>query len=161
MRRTLVTTPPGPREALTALNEIGARRQQVVDVATGIPNWYWLFVGLPMIALAVAVDSRNRLAIGIGAAGFVLVVLAATAAVVIPSYRRAQWHRELLGTQGPVAIIVFVGTVVGGTLALAFGLQALEVAHPATIACIVGGAAVIVGGPLLMRRLRRIMLEGS
>jgi hypothetical protein len=92
---------------------------------------------------------------------FVVIVLGATATVVVPSYRRAQWHGDLLGTNGPIAIITFVGLVVGGTLALAFGLQAARVGHPATIACVAGAAAVIAGGPLLMRRLRTIMLTRS
>lgn len=155
-----MTAPPGPRDALTALDEIGERRQQVVDVAT-IPNWYWLFVGLPMIGLAVAVDTRAGVTIGIGVVGFVVVVLAATAAVVVPRYRRAQWHPELLGTRGPLAIVAFVGVVVIGTLALAFSLQAAGVPHPATIACVFGGAGVVLGGPILTRRLRSIMLQRS
>lgn len=155
-----MTAPRGPRQALTALNEIGSRRQQVVNVAT-IPNWYWLFVGLPMIGLALAVDTRNSTTIGVGVTAFVIVVLTATAAVMVPSYRRAQWHRELLGTRGPISIIAFVGVAVGATLGLAFGLQAAGVTHPATIACLIGAAGVIFGGPILMRRLRSIMLERS
>jgi amino acid transporter len=105
------------------------------------------------------VDTRTSVTIGIGVVAFVIVVLAATAAVVVPRYRRAQWHPELLGTHGPISIVAFVGVVVIGTLALAFSLQSAGVPHPATIACVFGAAAVVLGGPILMRRLRSIMLQ--
>ena len=51
-----------------------------------------------------------------------------------------------------------VWVVVGVSLALAFALQATGVSHPATIGCAVGALVVIIGGPILMRRLRSIML---
>jgi len=47
---------------------------------------------------------------------------------------------------------------VGCTLGLAFGLRAAGVHYPATLACLAGGIALGLGGPVLMRALRRIML---
>ena len=44
------------------------------------------------------------------------------------------------------------------TLALAFALRAAHVRYPATWACLAGGIPMGLGGPVLMRRLRRIML---
>lgn len=150
--------PVGPRMASAALEEIALRRRQVVDAATTFPGWYWPILGLAMVGLAAVIDTRNAVAIGIAAASFVLIVLADTASVVIPRYRRAQWNQELLGARGALAIVAFVWVVVGGSLALAFALQATGVSHPTTIGCAVGAAGVIVGGPMLMRRLRKIML---
>lgn len=151
-------TPAEPRMASAALEEIALRRRQVVDAATTFPGWYWPIIGLAMFGLAVVVDTRSAVAIGIAAACFVLVALADTASVVVPRYRRAQWNQELLGARGAFAIVAFVWVVVGGSLALAFALRATGVSHPATIGCAVGAFGVIVAGPILMRRLRSIML---
>lgn len=150
--------PVEPRVASAALEEIALRRRQVVDAATTFPVWYWPVIGLAMVGLAVVVDTRHAIAIGIAAACFVVVVLADSATVVIPRYHRAQWSQELLGARGAIAIVAFVWVVVGGTLALAFTLQATRVSHPATIGCAIGAVAIIVGGPMLMRRIRSIML---
>lgn len=150
--------PIEPRVASDALEDVALRRRQVVDAATTFPGWYWPIIGLAMVGLAVVVDTRNPVAIGIAVACFVLAVLADTAVVVIPRYRRAQWNQELLGARGAFAIVVFVWVVVGGSLALAFALQATGVSHPATIGCAVGAVGVILVGPILMRRLRTIML---
>ena len=57
-----------------------------------------------------------------------------------------------------MAILGFVALIVGGTLGLAFGLRGAGVPYPATLACAVGGTAMGLGGPVLMRALRRIML---
>jgi hypothetical protein len=48
--------------------------------------------------------------------------------------------------------------IVAGTIGIAFALRAAGVSHPATLACLAGGLAMGVGGPVLMRALRRIML---
>jgi hypothetical protein len=150
--------PVEPRMASAALEEIALRRRQVADAATTFPVWYWSIIGVAMVGLAVIVDARNPVGIGIAATCFVLVVLADTALVVVPRYRRAQWNQELLGAPGALAIVAFVWVVVGGSLALAFALRATGVSHPATIGCAVGAVGVIVGGPILMRQLRNIML---
>jgi hypothetical protein len=57
-----------------------------------------------------------------------------------------------------VAILGFVAVIVGCTLGLAFALRAAHVHYPATLACLAGGLAMGLSGPVLMRRLRRIML---
>jgi hypothetical protein len=150
--------PIEPRAASAALEDVALRRRQVVDAATSFPGWYWPIIGLAMVGLAAVVDTRNSVAIGVSAAGFVLAVVADTAFVVAPRYRRAQWNQELLGARGAFAIVAFVWVVVGGSLALAFALQAAGASHPATIGCAVGAVGVIFGGPRLMSRLRSIML---
>ena len=94
--------PLEPRMASAALEEIALRRRQVVDAATTFPGWYWPIIGLAMVGLAVVVDTRDAVAIGIAAACFVLAVLADTASVVVPRYRRAQWNQELLGAPEPL-----------------------------------------------------------
>ena len=78
--------------------------------------------------------------------------------VVRSQFLRARLRDGLLDGRGVVAILGFVALIVGCTLGLAFGLRAAGVSHPATLACLAGGIALGLGGPVLMRMLRQIML---
>ena len=148
-----------PDEAAKALAHIRQRQEQVVDV-TAIPAWYWWAVGALMVGLSLAVETRRSTVIGLGVSGFVPGILAATGWVVRRALR-VQVRNELLGARGVLLILGFVGAVVAVTLAVAFSLRAAGVGHPATLADLVGAAALIVGGPVLTRRLRRIMLANT
>ena len=146
-----------PAEAAQALADIQLRQQQVIDLAM-IPAWYWWAVGALMVVLAVGVDSHSPVAIGLTVPVFVLGMLAATGWVVGRAFRHAQVRNGLMDGHAVVAILVFDALIVGGTIALAFGLRAAGVGHPATLACVAGGLVMGLGGPVLMRRLRAIML---
>ena len=147
----------GPGEAARALDEIQRRQQQVIDLAT-IPGWYWWAVGALMVVLGVGVDVRTPVAIGITVSVFVVGMLSATGWVVGRSFLHAQPRNDLLDGRGVLAILGFVFLIVAGTLGIAFGLRAAGVSYPATLACLAGGLAMGVGGPMLMRFLRRVML---
>jgi len=73
-------------------------------------------------------------------------------------FRQARLRNGLLDGRGVAAILGFVALIVGGTLGIAFGLRAAGIHYPATLACLAGGVAMGLGGPVLMRTLRRIML---
>jgi hypothetical protein len=148
---------PSPAEAVHALADIQLRQQQVIDLAT-IPVWYWWAVGALMVVLAAGVDSRAPAAVGVSVTVFVLGVLAATGWVVGRAFRHAQLRNGLLDGRAVAAILGFVAVIVGGTIGLAFGLRAAGAGHPATLACLAGGLVMGMGGPVLMRRLRVIML---
>ena len=144
-------------EAAQALADIQRRQQQVIDQAT-LPGWYWWSVGALMVVLAVGVDTRTPAVLGSAVAVFVVGLLSATGVVVRSQFLRARLRDGLLDGRGVVAILGFVALIVGCTLGLAFGLRAAGVSHPATLACLAGGIALGLGGPVLMRALRRIML---
>jgi len=144
-------------EAARALAEIQRRQQQVIDQAT-VPGWYWWSVGALMVVLAVGVDIRTPAALGGAVAVFVVGLLSATGVVVRNQFLRARLRDGLLDGRAVVAILGFVALIVGFTLGLAFGLRAVGVHYPATLACLAGGIALGLGGPVLMRTLRRIML---
>jgi hypothetical protein len=144
-------------DAAWALGEVRARQQQVIDQAT-IPAWYWWAVGVLMVVLAVGVDIRTSAAIGTAVPVFVVGLLAATGAAVRGQFRQARLRNGLLDGRGVAAILGFVALIVGGTLGIAFALRAGGVHYPATLACAVGGIVMGLGGPVLMRTLRRIML---
>ena len=144
-------------EAAQALAEIQRRQQQVIDQAT-VPGWYWWSVGALMVVLAVGVDIRTPAALGVAVTVFVVGLLSATGVVVRGQFLRARLRDGLLDGRGVMEILGFVALIVGCTLGLAFGLRAAGVSYPATLACLVGGIALGLGGPVLMRALRRIML---
>lgn len=144
-------------EAGEALAEIQKRQQQVINLAT-VSAWYWWAVGGLMVVLALGVDIRTPVAIGVTVPVFVLGLLSATAAVVAAQFRAAQLRRGLLDGRGVAAILGFVAVTVGISIGTAFALRAAGVAYPATLGCLVGGLLMGLGGPILMRLLRQIML---
>ena len=146
-----------PAEAAQALADIQLRQQQVIDLVT-IPAWYWWAVGGLMVVLAFGVDSHSPVVIGLTVPVFVLGILAATGWVVGHAFRHAQIRNGMLDGRAVAAILGFDALIVGGTIGLAFGLRAAGVGHPATLACVAGGLVMGLGGPVLMRRLRAIML---
>lgn len=148
---------PQAEQAAQALAEIQARQQQVIDEAT-VPAWYWWAVGGLMVVLAVGVDTRTAIAVGTTTAVFVAGLLSATAVAVGGQVRRARLRNGLLDGRGVAAILGFVALIVGGTLGVAFALRAAGAPYPATLACLAGGLAMGLGGPVLMRTLRQVML---
>ena len=146
-----------PEEAAQALTEIRQRQQQVIDLAV-LPTWYWWAIGALMVVLAAGVDARTPVTVGIAVAVFVLGVLAATGWALAGTLRHAPLRNGLLDVRGVAAILGFVALIVGITLGIAFTLRTAGTSHPATLACLVGGLGLGVGGPRLMRLLRRIML---
>ncbi len=147
-----------PDEAAQALAEIEQRRGQVVELAI-IPGWYWWAIAVLMVGLSAALDSRRPLAIGIGTGGFVVGVLAATGWLIVRMLRRGRVRNDLLGPAGVLAILGFVAAIDAVTLPTAFALDAAGVAYPATWGVLGGAAVMVLGGPLLMRFLRRMMLS--
>jgi hypothetical protein len=146
-----------PDEAARALTEIRQRQEQVIKLAI-IPAWYWWAIAALMVGFSAAIDSHQRLAIGIGTILFVIGVLTTTGRVVIGGLRRAQLRNDLLGPIGVLAILGFVATVLAVSLPTAFALQAAGVRYAATLGVLVGAVVMAVGGPLLMRFLQRTML---
>jgi hypothetical protein len=146
-----------PGEAADALAEVRRRQQQVIDRAI-VPAWYWWVVGALMVVLAVGVDTKTHLALGITIPVFVVGMLAATGAAVRSQFLDARLHGGLLDGIAVMAILGFVALIVGCSLGIAFGLRAAGASYPATIGCGVGGLVMGLGGPVLNRQLRRIML---
>jgi hypothetical protein len=147
-----------PGEAAQALAEIQWRQQQVIDRAT-VPAWYWWTVGVLMVVLAVGVDTRTHLALGVTIPVFVVGMLSATGLAVRGQYSDARLRDGLLDGRGVVAILGFVAVIVGVTLGIAFALRGAGVLYPATLATAVGGLGMGLGGPVLNRMLRRVMLS--
>ena len=151
-----------PDEAARALADIRQHQQHVIDLAM-LPAWYWWIVAALVVGLSATVDAaRDRpVMIALAAVVFAHGIVAVTSLVVLGAWQHAQWRNELLGSRGGLAIVGFVGLVVGTTLGVAFALQAVGVRQSATLASLVGAALMIAGGPVLTRILRRIMLDNQ
>jgi hypothetical protein len=147
-----------PDEAASALARINQRQGKVID-AVLVPAWYWWAVGAGMVAIGAAADTRDKVVLAVVIPIAAVLIAALTAGMIFGAYRHARVRsNELLGGRGAVAIVGFVWIVVALTLGIAFALRAAGADLPATIATAIGGAALVAGGPLLMRKLRDIML---
>lgn len=147
-----------PEQATSALAEIGLRQERVIDAAL-VPGWYWWTVAVAMVAIGAAADTKSGLVLGIVIPVAALVIAGLTVSMIFGVGRGARVRSsELLGDRGALAIVGFVWLIVAVTLGLGFGLRALGAPAPATIATVIGGAALVACGPVLMRRLRQIML---
>jgi hypothetical protein len=146
-----------PDEAAGALTEIARRRAQVVTL-TIVPTWFWWATAVLMVGLAVGVETRRPLVIGIATTVFVLGILTVTGLLVYGIVRRAQPRNDLLRPNGIVAILAFVAGILAVSLPTSFALDAAGARHPATVGVLLGGVVMVIGGPLLMRYLRRLML---
>jgi hypothetical protein len=147
----------GPEEAARALTEIRQRQQQVIDLAV-LPTWYWWAIAALVVVLAAGVDSDTPVAIGAAVAVFVFGILAATGSALAGTIRHAPLRNGLLDRRGVAAILAFMALTIGITLGLTFTLRAAGVSYPATLAAVVGGLGMGIGGPKLSRWLRQIML---
>jgi len=89
----------------------------------------------------------------------VVVLAPLTGAMIFGACRRARIRSsELLGARGALAIVGFVWLIVGLTLGCGVALRSAGSSAPATIGTAIGGAALVTGGPVLGRWLRRTML---
>jgi hypothetical protein len=147
-------------DAAAELEEIDRRQARVID-AVLVPRWYWWLVGLLLVPIGVAVDSHQRTATAVVAILMALIIAGLTVWMISGAFTRVRVHPATLGAPGSLFIVGFVWLVVGVSLVVAFGLQAAGVAYPATIGTVLAAVMLIVGGPILMSRLRRSMVARS
>jgi hypothetical protein len=145
-----------PAEARQALAEMERRQEQVIEGAL-VPNWYWWAAALLAVGLGVGVDTRDPTAMAVTAGIFGLGIPVLTVWIAFGGRRHVKVHGRLLGSRGGGLIVGFVWLVVGGTLGLAFALEAANVRTAGTLSTLACAIVLVVGGPALMRRLRGIM----
>ena len=147
-----------PDEAVGALTEIARRRAQVVTL-TIIPTWFWWATAVLMVGFTLAVETGRPQVIGIATAAFVFGIFIVVGRIVLGVVGRAQPRNNLLGRTGALAIVGFDLGILAVSFPTAFALEAAGVRFPATAGVLVAGVCMVVGGPLLMRYLRRLMIE--
>ena len=147
-----------PDEAAGALTEIARRRAQVVTL-TIVPNWFWWAIAVLMVGFGFAVVVRRPLVTGIATTVFVVGILIVTGRLVLGVIGRAQPRHDLFGPAGVLAILGFVAGTLAVSLPTSFALKAAGFDYPATAGVLLAAIVMVVGGPLLMRYLRRLMLD--
>jgi hypothetical protein len=146
-------------EAAAALAEIQRRQGHVIE-AVLVPGWYWWTMAAGVVAIGAARDTGDFLAQAI-AIPLAVLFMAGLTGVMIPALRRrVQVHsaRQPDG-RGAAAIIGLILLVDGAILGTAAGLSAAGVSYPATIGTAAGAAVLVIGGPLVNRYLRGLMLS--
>jgi len=149
-----------PDEAAGALTEIARRRAQVVTL-TIIPTWFWWAVAVLMVGFTFAVESRRPVVIGIATAAFVVGILVVVGRLVFGIVRRARPRNSMLAPKGVLAILGFEAVTLAVSLPTSFALEASGARYPATAGVLLAGVIMVVGGPLLMRYLRRLILDAG
>lgn len=141
-----------------ALRDIERARTAVVDAAL-VPVWFWWLVALMVIGIGTASDT-HRPGIIVGVTVPSAVVIAVVTGWTIVGRGRAQIAKDLVG---PVVtgLMGFIAILVGVSLGLAFSLKAAGMGHAGLGGTALCGLGLIVGGPVLMARLRHSMLTGS
>jgi hypothetical protein len=149
-----------PDEAARALAEIGRRSDQVARLSL-LPDWFWWALAVLNVALAIGVDVRTPLAIGLGTTVFTVGLLIVIAIVLGRGQIRAPLRRDLLGGRAAAVIMVHVALILLVNLPTAFILQAEGVPYPATIGALGGGVVMLLGGPIVSRSLQRMVEAGT
>jgi hypothetical protein len=145
-----------PNEAAAALEEVRLRHEQVFNTRP-FPGWFWPALGGLNIAFTGAIEVGHPVVVAAGAVAFT----AGLGGLIVVLIRRRplQLRSDLLGARGGMTIGGFVAALVGLGLGLAFGLQAAGAPLPGTIANVAVALAMVVFGPVLGRRLQRIMSD--
>ena len=148
------TSPIPPHSAAAALADVRARRDQATTAAL-TPFWFWPLLGVLIVVFIAALEAHRPWLTPVGA--ILAGVGQATLINVLVLRSRAQIRYVLLGVRGARAIGAFAATVAGLGIATAVALQALNIPWPVTIAGSTVAIALTIGGPLLMRHLRRLV----
>jgi hypothetical protein len=143
-------------EARLALDSIERRREQVA-AAVDVPSWYWLVLAGGWVGLGVLAQFGPAWAAAAGMLAF-----GTGHAVVAPhllSGRRpstqVRIRAGLVGHRLAVVVVGFLVVMTGATVGLALILNADGTRHPAVVAGAGIAAVVLLGGPAVVRRLRR------
>ncbi|MFB6396027.1 hypothetical protein [Polymorphospora lycopeni] len=141
-------------EAARALQEVRHRRDQVVGTKV-VPDWFWATLGVLLVAFIGSIESEIPWLVATGS----VVYAVGLAALIFALLRRGgpQIRNNLIGARGGLAITGLTLGLVAVGLGVAFGVHALGVPLPGTVGAAAVALAMVIGGPLLMRYLRRVM----
>ncbi|EFC86511.1 hypothetical protein [Parafrankia sp. EUN1f] len=143
-------------EARAALVAVEQGRRSVVE-RIAVPAWYWWFVAAGWVALGAVADLGPAWATTVATVAF-----GALHSSVAPRVVHGRRGSAALSVRAdvvgrPVAAAVLGGLVLlaGVTVAAAFALSADGCGHPATWAGVFVAVIVLLGGPMLLSRVRR------
>jgi hypothetical protein len=145
-----------PTEARLALGTVQHRRQQVVD-EIDMPRWYWWGLAAAWVALGIVVDLGNPVATTIATLTFGTAHAAVAQRVLSGRHRTpgVSVRADLVNRHIPALVIGYVLMLGAVTTVLGLVAAADGAAHPTTMASVVVGLALVLGGPDLMAWARR------
>ena len=136
------------------------RRQGHVIKAVLVPVWYWWAMAAGIVAIGAARDSGDLVVQAITIPLAVLVMAVLTGAMIPAVRRRVQVYSATQpGARGAAAIFGLIVLVDGVIVGTAISLAAARARYPATIGTAAGAAVLVIGGPLVNKYLRRLMLS--
>jgi hypothetical protein len=145
-----------PHEARAALETIDRGRLSVVE-QIAVPAWYWWSVAAGWVVLGVVADLGHPWATTAATLAFGAVHSAVAPRVVNGRHGsdRLSVRADVAGRH--IAALVFGGLILlaGVTILSSFALNADGAGHPVTAASVLVAVAVLLGGPMLLSRVRR------
>jgi hypothetical protein len=143
-------------DAARALGNVDERRRQIV-AEIGVPSWYWWFlaagwIGLGLITVVGTAWLTTAATLAFGAFHSSVATRAIDGR---HGSRQLTVRSEVVGRHTSALVIGFLLVLVAATVGVALVINALGTPQPALIASIVVAIAVLVGGPQLMRFVRR------
>jgi hypothetical protein len=143
-------------EARAALLSIDDRRRQVLQ-EVDMPGWYWWAVAAGWVAIGLLTDFGPSWASGVGTFLFGASHAAVAPRVLTGRHRTGQLsvHRDLVDRRIPALVFAGLLVMVAVSAALGFALHADGAEHPVTIASLVVGVVIVLGGSRLMAAVRR------
>ena len=146
---------PTPEQARAALADVERGRQSVVS-QIDVPGWYWWAVAFGWVVLGIISDLGHPW-VTVAAT----LVFGAAHSSIAPRVVNGRHGSDQVSVRADVAgrhitrlvlgaLIVLVAITVGVALAV----DADGAGHPATIASVLVAAIIVLGGPLLMARIR-------
>ena len=148
----------GSDEAARGLAEIEARQAAAVKRVL-VPGWYWWAVAVGMVLLGLVVDTQGRPLVVVSALVFAVAVAALSVWAIAGGLTGARARSELLGPEGAAGIVLLDLVVVGAAVAFALLTRYLGWRFPGTAGTALGAMLLVAGGPILMRRLERVMRD--
>ncbi|MCK9904674.1 hypothetical protein CC117_23645 [Parafrankia colletiae] len=144
------------QEARAALATVERGRLSVVE-RIAVPAWYWWFVAAGWVVLGILGDLGNPWVTS--TATLLFGALHAGVAPRVVSGRHGSGElsvrAEVAGGRVTVAVLGGLVLLTGVTVGAAFALSADGSGHPATGASVLAAVIVLLGGPMLIARVRR------
>jgi hypothetical protein len=150
----------GTQEAARSLAEAGARQQEAAQAQVWLPGWYLPVIGVLVVLMNLAIEAALPWLLYATIAVFGIAI---PVAMVTAARGRAVRGSARFGPRGGGAIALFVVAAVVAALVVGFGLAAAVPAYrwPSTTGAAVCAAILILGGPVLLRTLRRDVRAGA
>lgn len=145
-----------PEDARAALDAVEHARANIAD-EVGLPRWYWWVLAAAWLGLGIVGETCPQWVTIVATLAFG-VVHSTIASRLLSGRRRTgqvQVSADVAGNRTPAVVIGMLLGLVALTIGTAFALDADGAHHPGIGASVLVAAVVGLGGPEILRVLRR------